>query len=464
MRRGARCPYALYLGGVAGALLVGWSRAFGVGAGGVDRDVWLVPALGGAFLVSHYGLQALQEWLGGSAARAGAPAQRAVGVVAEATLLAAGVGDRAHLGAASAGAVRAARRHVSARQLRLQAARGARRPICGCASSSSRRSIARRTRSAPRSRRRRCCTRCLRETARALPLRRSHRRHRRDRRRAACAIGCSAASCRCSRPTTRAQAALAAPAPRARRRASTIPLRPERARAHGRAARDVRRDAPARSSPSRATTRRSGRTSCACFDAIGGQAAAAVENARLYALANVDGLTGLYVRRYFDLRVQRRSSARVASARRSRWSCSTSTTSSGSTTRLGHLAGDRALREVAALAAAAAARRRSGGALRRRRAGVPVAAHVAGRRARGGRAHPRGHQHSTDFGRRSTASPRRSASPAGPKSGVTRSRAARRARGRGALSRQGGGQKSRRDRSRQLRADAVVGTGHRRYD
>ncbi|HEX9104525.1 MAG TPA: hypothetical protein VF997_20075, partial [Polyangia bacterium] len=62
MRR-ARLPYALYLGGVAGALLAGWSRAFGVGSG--EHDVWLVPALGGAFLVSHYGLQALQEWLGG---------------------------------------------------------------------------------------------------------------------------------------------------------------------------------------------------------------------------------------------------------------------------------------------------------------------------------------------------------------------------------------------------------------
>src|SRR5262249_50298407 len=39
------------------------------------------------------------------------------------------------------------------------------------------------------------------------------------------------------------------------------------------------------------------------LDAIAGQAASAVEKARLYALANVDGLTGLYCRRYFDIRV-----------------------------------------------------------------------------------------------------------------------------------------------------------------
>src|SRR5205823_1389426 len=39
------------------------------------------------------------------------------------------------------------------------------------------------------------------------------------------------------------------------------------------------------------------------LDAISSQAAAAVENARLYALANVDGLTGLYCRRYLDVRI-----------------------------------------------------------------------------------------------------------------------------------------------------------------
>src|SRR5262249_39176200 len=39
------------------------------------------------------------------------------------------------------------------------------------------------------------------------------------------------------------------------------------------------------------------------LEAIGAQAAVAIHNARLYELATVDGLTGLYVRRYFDARL-----------------------------------------------------------------------------------------------------------------------------------------------------------------
>lgn len=39
------------------------------------------------------------------------------------------------------------------------------------------------------------------------------------------------------------------------------------------------------------------------FETIAAQAAVAIQNARLYALATVDGLTGLFVRRYFDLRL-----------------------------------------------------------------------------------------------------------------------------------------------------------------
>lgn len=42
----------------------------------------------------------------------------------------------------------------------------------------------------------------------------------------------------------------------------------------------------------------------ALFQQIGSQIAIAIHNARLYALAVTDGLTGLYVRRYFDLRMQ----------------------------------------------------------------------------------------------------------------------------------------------------------------
>ena len=39
------------------------------------------------------------------------------------------------------------------------------------------------------------------------------------------------------------------------------------------------------------------------LEAIAGQASVAIENARLYELATIDGLTGLFVRRYFDARV-----------------------------------------------------------------------------------------------------------------------------------------------------------------
>ena len=40
------------------------------------------------------------------------------------------------------------------------------------------------------------------------------------------------------------------------------------------------------------------------FETIASQVAVAIQNARLYQLATVDGLTGLYVRRYFDLRIE----------------------------------------------------------------------------------------------------------------------------------------------------------------
>lgn len=42
----------------------------------------------------------------------------------------------------------------------------------------------------------------------------------------------------------------------------------------------------------------------ALFQQTGFQIAIAINNARLYAMAVIDGLTGLYVRRYFDLRMQ----------------------------------------------------------------------------------------------------------------------------------------------------------------
>jgi diguanylate cyclase (GGDEF)-like protein len=42
----------------------------------------------------------------------------------------------------------------------------------------------------------------------------------------------------------------------------------------------------------------------ALFQGVGAQIAIAISNAQLYALAVTDGLTGLYVRRYFDLRME----------------------------------------------------------------------------------------------------------------------------------------------------------------
>jgi diguanylate cyclase (GGDEF)-like protein len=86
-------------------------------------------------------------------------------------------------------------------------------------------------------------------------------------------------------------------------------------------------------------------------DAIASQAAAAVENARLYALANVDGLTGLYCRRYLDVRI----AEEIERARRFGTSFALVMADLDDFKRvndsLGHVAGDRALREVAAIAA-----------------------------------------------------------------------------------------------------------------
>ena len=87
------------------------------------------------------------------------------------------------------------------------------------------------------------------------------------------------------------------------------------------------------------------------LEAVAAQAAAAVENVRLYNLANIDGLTGLYCRRYFDVRV----AEEIERARRFGSSFSLIMLDLDNFKRLndslGHLAGDRALREVAAIAA-----------------------------------------------------------------------------------------------------------------
>lgn len=83
------------------------------------------------------------------------------------------------------------------------------------------------------------------------------------------------------------------------------------------------------------------------LEAIGAQAAVAVENARLYELATVDGLTGLYVRRYFDTRLREE----LERARRFGTAFSLLLLDIDDFKRmndtLGHAAGDRVLREVA---------------------------------------------------------------------------------------------------------------------
>ena len=48
------------------------------------------------------------------------------------------------------------------------------------------------------------------------------------------------------------------------------------------------------------------------------QIAAALQNAHLYELAMVDGLTGLFMRRYFDARIDEEIERSRATARRSR--------------------------------------------------------------------------------------------------------------------------------------------------
>lgn len=87
-------------------------------------------------------------------------------------------------------------------------------------------------------------------------------------------------------------------------------------------------------------------------EGIAGQAASALEHARLNALANFDGLTGLYCRRYFDTRLLEE----IERARRFDSSFCVVLLDIDNFKKLndtrGHLAGDRALREVARLASA----------------------------------------------------------------------------------------------------------------
>ena len=83
------------------------------------------------------------------------------------------------------------------------------------------------------------------------------------------------------------------------------------------------------------------------LEAIGAQAGTAIQNARLYELATVDGLTGLFVRRYFDGRLREE----LERARRYQTEFSVVLLDVDNFKKLndtyGHGVGDRVLREVA---------------------------------------------------------------------------------------------------------------------
>ena len=344
MRRG-RLPYALYRGGVAGSLLAGWSHVFGVGAGGVDRDVWLVPALGGAFLVSHYGLQALQEWLGGLPLGQ-ALKRNAYSVVAEATLipLASAIvliwEPRRPVPFALLGGTYLLVNYGFKRLADL--ASDLRLRVSELETLNHTAHALGGTLETPA-----LLAALLRETARALPLA--------DRIDAVVEIDGELLRYRLARSELtvapaddRAKAALTVAGAQLDDDVRDAEDRDVRARMivplvmYG----EITGALVAESRDDEAF----GPNQLRLFDAIGGQAAAAVENARLYALANVDGLTGLYVRRYFDLRVQEE----IERARRFGTSFALVMLDLDDFKRLndtmGHLVGDRALRGVAQLA------------------------------------------------------------------------------------------------------------------
>jgi diguanylate cyclase (GGDEF)-like protein len=341
--RRARLPYALYLGGVAGGLIYGWSLVFSVGGG--ERDVWLVPALGLAFLVSHYGLAAVREWLGGLGWRA-ALRRNALSVLAEATLLPLASAiiliweprrpvPFALLGGTyllvNYGFKRLAELAIDLRR-RVAELETLNRTAHALGASLETPAL---------------LAALLRETARALPAA--------DRIDAIVEIDGELVRHRFAggelsiRPADgRARAAAKATTPR------LIPDVDDRDNPEVRSRMlvplvmfgETTGALMAESSEPAAF----GPNELRLFDAIGGQAAAAVENARLYALANFDGLTGLYVRRYFDLRV----GEEIERARRFGTSFALVMLDLDDFKRLndtyGHLVGDRALREVAALA------------------------------------------------------------------------------------------------------------------
>jgi diguanylate cyclase (GGDEF)-like protein len=347
--RRARFAHALYLGGVAGALLYGWARAFRLDLPTTPPSVvsWLPAAFGIVFLVSHYALQALQQWLGGAAWRA-ALKRNAYSVVAEAALLPLAsaivlIFDlRRPVPFALLGGTYLMVNYGFARMAELAAR--LRRRVDELETLNRTAHALGTSLEAPS-----LLAAMLRETARALPMA--------ARIEAIVEIDGRLVVYRLERGELSQQQPVDSAARAALRHVAPLQendvhdaARPEvRARmlvplvmyGETTGALVAEADEPGVF----------GYDELRLFDAIGGQAAAAVENARLYALANVDGLTGLYVRRYFDMRV----AEEIERARRFGTSFALVMLDLDDFKRLndthGHLVGDRALREVAALAA-----------------------------------------------------------------------------------------------------------------
>jgi diguanylate cyclase (GGDEF)-like protein len=339
---------SIYLGGLSGGLMALWSRAFGLSRleVGAVEDVWVVPALGGAFLITHYLVQTVQLRLSGQSLRASVR-RNAIGVVAEATLLPLATAivliwdPRRPVPFALLGGTYLLVNYGFNRLAHLMQAMRRRNVELETLNRTGRALGA--SLEAPQ-----LVSALLRETSRALPAA--------SRLQAVVAMGGaierfvyepSASGAREAREPADAAARRwlksrgatleNADEPRARTRL-IVPLVMYGENMGALVAESASPDA-------------FGPNELRLLEAISGQAAAAVENARLYGLANVDGLTGLYSRRYFDARL----AEEIERARRFDSTFALVMLDLDDFKRindtLGHVVGDRVLREVAAIAA-----------------------------------------------------------------------------------------------------------------
>ena len=338
--------HAAYFGGLSGGLMALWSRVFGLTRlepGAVD-DVWLVPALGVTFLITHYLVQTVQLRLSGQSLRASVR-RNAIGVVAEATLLPLAtaivlIWDPRHpVPFALLGGTYLLVNYGFNRLAHL--AHDMRRRVVELETLNRTAHALGASLEAPQ-----LVSALLRETSRALPAA--------SRLEAVVALSGEVerfvfepATARESREPASAPARLWLKSRRAMlldadepgvRSRLVVPLV-----MYGENLGALVAESPAPDA--------FGANELRLLEAISGQAAAAVENARLYGLANVDGLTGLYSRRYFDTRV----AEEIERARRFDSSFALVMLDLDDFKRvndtLGHVTGDRVLREVAAVAA-----------------------------------------------------------------------------------------------------------------